>query len=131
MKTAMELNHDAWECEILQDRLEEEQRQRVMDKGRTDKEKRSLEHKLKVYGADIQHLREELRRCKKPYKKHLVAMLPMALAVIVLILVQIFTNVNPSIIYPVATALFMGLAWCAATVWERTRNRKGGNRHDY
>lgn len=122
MKTAMELNQDVWECEILQDQLEEEQRQRMMDKGRTDKEKRSLEHKLKVYGADIQYLREELRRCKKPYKKHLIAMMPMALAVIVLTLVQIFTNVNPSIIYPVATVLFMGLTWCAATVWERSRN---------
>ena len=39
MKTAMETMNDVWECEILQDLLEEEQRQRMMDKGRTDKEK--------------------------------------------------------------------------------------------
>lgn len=131
MKTAMESMNDVWECEILQDLLEEEQRQRMMDKGRTDKEKRTLEHKLRVYGADIQYLRDELRRCKKPYRNHLLAMVPMALTVIALILLQRFANISPSFIYPIATMLFMGLAWCAATVWERTRNRKGGQRRDH
>jgi hypothetical protein len=131
MKTAMETMNDVWECEILQDKLYEEQRQRVMDQGRREKEKRTLEHKLRVYGADIQYLRDELRRCKKPYRNHLLAMVPMALTVIALILLQRFANISPSFIYPIATMLFMGLAWCAATVWERTRNRKGGNRHDH
>ena len=131
MKTAMETMNDVWECEILQDLLEEEQRQRMMDKGRADKEKRTLEHKLRVYGADIQYLRDELRRCKKPYRKHLIAMAPMSLAVIALILLQRFANISPSVIYPFATALFMGLAWCAATVWERIRNCKGGQRRDH
>lgn len=131
MKTAMELNHDAWECEILQDRLEEEQRQRVMEQGRSDKEKRMLEYKIQIANTYAGHLQDQLRRCRKPYKKHLIAMMPMALAVIVLILVQAFCNVNSSVLSTIATALFMGLSWCAATVWERTRSRKGGNRHDH
>ena len=130
MKTTMEFNQDAWECEILQEKLYEEQRQRVMDKGRSDKEKRSLERKLCVYSADIQYLRDELRRCKKPYRKHMIAMVPMIFGVIVLILVQSFAHVSPTVLYPIATALFMGLAWCAGIVWERIRNRKGGFRHE-
>lgn len=131
MKTAMETMNDVWECEILQDLLEEEQRQRMMDKGRTDKEKERLLNQLMAANTYARYLREQLNWCRKPYKKHLLAMVPMAVAVIVLILVQAFANVNPSVIYPFATALFMGLAWCAATVWERTRNSKGGNRHDH
>lgn len=131
MKTAMELNQDAWECDILQDKIYEEQRQRVMEKGQSDKAMRNLERKLCVYSADIQYLRDELRRCKKPYRKHLIAMVPMALAIIVLITVQSFAHVSPTVLHPIATALFMGLAWCAATVWERIRNRKGGFRHDH
>jgi predicted exporter len=103
----------------------------MMDKGRTDKEKERLLDQLMAASTYARYLREQLNWCRKPYKKHLLAMVPMALAVIVLILVQAFCNVNSSVLSSIATALFMGLSWCAATVWERTRSRKGGNRHDH